>query len=88
VAFAPTALVVDFTLSVTPNTTAVQEAVAAELADFFAREAQPGVALPKSQYDQAISFAAGETDHTVTAPAGAITPSAGQLPTLGAVNFV
>ena len=87
VAFAPTPLVVNFTLSVTPNTSPVQTAVEAELADFFSRQAQPGSPLPKSQYDQAISFAAGETDHTVTAPAGAITPTPGQLPTLGTVTF-
>jgi uncharacterized phage protein gp47/JayE len=85
---APQILTVDFQIQLTPSTAAVQAAVAAELADLFTREGAPSAAILKSHYDQAISFAAGETDHDVVSPAGDIDPGAGFLPVLGEITWL
>jgi uncharacterized phage protein gp47/JayE len=87
-ALAPQILTVDFQIQLTPSTAAVQAAVQAELADLFAREAAPSVEILKSHYDQAISFAAGESDHVTVSPAGNIVPGAGFLPVLGAITWL
>ena len=87
VAFAPTPYVVNYTITITPDNAGTEAAVEAELADFFTREAVPGGVLLASQYNQAISFASGLTDFTVTAPAGNVTPAAGEIPMLGTVDF-
>lgn len=85
--FAPAAYAVDFSLSVTPDTSAVRTAVEAELKDLFAREAEPEVTIYKTHYDEAISSADGETDHSVTTPAGNIDPPAGTIPMLGTITW-
>ena len=87
-AFACTLLPVAFTIALQPAGNAtVQAAVQAELADLFARSAEPETTLLQSQYELAVGLAAGVTDFTVTAPAGDIVPGAGQLPTLGAITW-
>jgi uncharacterized phage protein gp47/JayE len=58
----------DFEIALTPNTTAVQAAVEAELVDLFRREATPGGLIAISRVREAISLAAGETDHTLVSP--------------------
>ena len=87
IVFAPRAVQVDITLHVTPDTTAVREAVAAELRDLFTREAEPGVTLLRSHIDEAVSITAGEEDHLLIAPAFNIVPEEGELPVLRSVNF-
>ena len=82
-----TANTVNFTLAVLPNTVAVQDAVEAELADFFTREAEPGVTLDLSRINEAISSAAGETSHVLAIPAADVTSTATQIPILGTVTF-
>jgi uncharacterized phage protein gp47/JayE len=82
-----TANTVNFTLSVLPNTVAVQDAVEAELADFFTREAEPGGTLDLSRINEAISSAAGETSHVLASPAADVTSTSTQMPILGTVTF-
>ena len=84
---APTPLVVPVTLSVTPDTPAIRAAVAAELVDVFRREATPGVTLRISHLREAVSLAAGEEDHVITAPAGDVVATAGQMPVLGTITW-
>jgi len=87
--YAPTAspIAVTFT-SLTPNTAAVQAAIEAELEALFLRAADPiGSTIPLSQINEAISIATGETDHVISAQAADITPSVGQLPTVGTSTF-
>ena len=88
-AFAPTPLAINFVIQLSPNTVTVQNEVSDELADFFLRTSVVGSSpvLLKSQYDQAISLAEGETDHVVTTPAGNIYPGAGQLAVLGTITW-
>lgn len=96
---APTQTTYDIDITLTPNTTAVQNAVLAELADLILREAEPNGAanaanngtLLLSHVQEAVSRAAGETDHEITAiqsttPADQ-TPSNGEMFILGTVNF-
>lgn len=83
-----TALTVNVTLgALTPNTSAVQDAVEAELVDLFGREAEPGATIELSQIDAAISEAAGETSHIMTVPAAAVSPTITQIPILGSISF-
>ena len=87
-AFAPVALPVDYELPVTPATTAVRTAVEAEIADLFRREAEPGGTLLISHQREAISLAAGETDHTLTTPTADTAAGTGVLPVVGAFSWV
>jgi uncharacterized phage protein gp47/JayE len=87
-AFAPTALSVDVEITgLSPDTTAVRAAVELELADLFRRAGDLGTVLPISKIWEAVSIAAGEQSHTITAPAGNVTPTAVQLPVLGTVSY-
>lgn len=84
---APTAKTWNFTLSVTPNTTAVKAAVEAELTDLFRTHGEPGVTLPLSRVRTAIGIASGLTDYTLTSPSADLTHSAGELPVLGTITW-
>lgn len=89
---APVAVAVDMTISLNPNTSAVQAAVSAELADLFRREAvvEDGAGsgtILISHIKEAISLATGETDHALVIPAANVTFSPGEIGTLGALTF-
>ena len=85
--FAPETLPVNIVLRVSPNSVAVREAVLGELGDLFAREAEPGVTLLLSHIREAVSIAAGESDHVLIEPVANIVPESGVIPVLGAVSF-
>lgn len=85
--FAPTPVELDLDISLTPNTTTVQAAVEAELADLIAREAVPGGTLLLSHVREAVSIAAGETDNVVTSPAADVAVDPGEITTLGTVTW-
>ncbi|XZG71735.1 baseplate J/gp47 family protein [Chitinibacteraceae bacterium HSL-7] len=87
-ALAPTALPVHFTLSVTPATAAVKAAVEAELRDLIRRDAAPGETLLISRVREAISRAAGESDHVLTAPAANMTTAAVEMCTFGSITWI
>ena len=98
---APTAVPLDITINnVEPMTQAVQDAIEAELQDLITREADVGGTiqdkdgndvtigtLPLSHIREAISTAAGETDHTLTAPTADVTVGDGEITTLGTLTF-
>lgn len=84
---APTAVALNFTIALVPNTLAVQAAVQAELADLIRREAQPGGTLLISHIREAISVAAGETNHVLTTPSADVTRSTGQITTMGTITW-
>lgn len=83
---APTAYPIDPEIQVTPDTPEVRAAVEAELLDFLRREAAPGVTIPLSRFEEAISRAQGEESHVLVSPA-AITPATGELPVLGTITW-
>lgn len=84
---APIAVPLDLTIHLTPNTSTVQAAVLAELADLLRREAEPGGTILISHIREAISLAAGETNHVLTAPVADVTHTTGQIATLGAITW-
>lgn len=84
---APTASPLNPDIRLTPDTQAVRDAVTAELADLLAREAQPGGTILRSHLDEAISIAAGETDHLLVSPAADVVEATGNMTTLGAPTW-
>lgn len=88
IVFAPTAKPLNPTiLGLAPSTDAVKAAVMAELKDLLRREAEPGAAILISHMREAISLAAGETDHALTSPAANFTTAAHEIATLGTLSW-
>lgn len=85
---APTALALDMTIELTPDTAEVREAVEAEVEDLLRRTAEPGSTVLLSQLNEAISIAEGETDHVLTVPAANVTHTANQIAVLGTITWV
>jgi len=86
--YAPTEVALVITAAIVPNTAAVKTAAEAEINDLILRVGDPSQAttLLLSQIDEAMSLAAGETDHTISlidggAPADVVY-AIGQLPKL------
>ncbi|KAB7624313.1 baseplate J/gp47 family protein [Alkalilimnicola sp. S0819] len=84
---APIAVPLNLTIKLSPNTTTVQQAAEAELADMLRREGQPGVTIKISHLREAISVAAGEADHDLTSHSADITHSTGEIPVLGTITW-
>lgn len=87
VVFAPAAVAMDVRVSLTPSTTAVRQAVQDALADLIDREAAPGATILLSHIREAISLAAGESDHVLIAPAANVAIPAGSIAVLGTVTW-
>lgn len=85
---APTAVPLALTIELTPDTTAVRNAVQAELADLLKREAAPGATILLSHIREVISLAAGETNHVLTVPSADVTHTSAQIATLGTITWV
>lgn len=84
---APVAVELDLTIQVNPNTSAVRDAITAELADMIRREAVPGGTILISHIREAVSIAAGEFDHVVVSPAANVTHTTGQIAVIGDITF-
>lgn len=96
-AFAPIADPMNLTISLNPNTAAVQAAVLASIKSLIAREAEPGGAhgadgtIYLSRLNEAISVAVGEFDHVIDqinggAPADVV-PATANIVTLGVITW-
>lgn len=85
---APTAVPLNFTIQLTPNTPPVKASVEAELADLIRREGEPGGTLLLSHLREAISIAAGETNHVLTVPNADVVHTVAQIPTMGVITWV
>ena len=85
---APTASALSFQIqNLMPMTQEVQDAVTAELRDLIRRESQPGGTILVSHIREAISTAAGETDHVLISPVANVTVNTTQITTMGDVTF-
>lgn len=84
---APIAVPLDFDITLVPNTAATRAAVEAELADVLRREAEPGGTILISHLREAISVAAGETNHILNSPSADVTFTTGQIATLGTFTW-
>lgn len=85
---APTAVALAFTIQLTPATQTVKDAVAIELADLIRREAEPGGTLLLSHIREAISLAAGETNHVLSVPNADVVRATGEITTMGVITWV
>jgi uncharacterized phage protein gp47/JayE len=94
VAVAPVARVVDVTVSgLSEDTDEVRAAIEAGIAAMYIARCRPGLTgdpfvLPKSWISEVISGVSGEDRHTLVAPAGDITLTAGQFPVNGTFSYV
>lgn len=86
--YAPTDYPVNMTIELTPDTAQIRAAVTAELTDMFKRDAEPGGTILLSHVHEAISIAAGETDHVLTGMVANVTAPAGALPRLGVITWI
>lgn len=84
---APTPIELDLTIALTPNSSAVQAAVQAEIEDLLRRESEPGGTILISHLREAISIAAGETDHTLVSPVADVTHNTGEMAVMGVVTW-
>ncbi len=85
---APTAADLDVTIrNVMPDTQAVRDAIEDEIADLIRRESEPGGTILVSHIREAISVAAGETDHVLVSPAVDVVHTAAQIAVAGDVTF-
>jgi uncharacterized phage protein gp47/JayE len=84
---APTASPLDFNITLAPDTVEVRNAVQAELVDLVAREAEPGGTILWSHLNEAISIAAGETDHVLNSPAANVVEATGAITTMGVITW-
>lgn len=85
---APTIQAQDIQINALPNTAETHAAVEAELAALFSRDAEPEGSIFISRINEAISIAAGESDHTLISPTADPQATAGNILTLGTVTFV
>lgn len=86
---APVAVALNITIdNLASDTTAIRDAITAEIKDMLRRKAEPGGKIYLSWISEAISIVAGEKRHTLTAPVTDITYSAGQIPVLGTITYV
>jgi uncharacterized phage protein gp47/JayE len=79
----PVQVPVTYKLKLTPDTSAVRAAVETQLRDLHNREADLGQDLLISHIREAISSAAGETDHVLNAPTANVAADDSELLTFG-----
>ena len=84
---APVAVAMNPVINLSPNTAAVRAAVEAELADLLAREAEPGTTVLISHIREAVSIAAGESDHVLVAPTTDVEHATGAVGVLGTITW-
>lgn len=86
--FAPTAVPLNFSIDLTPDTPEVRAAVQASLEDLLMREAAPGATILLSHIREAVSIAAGETDNAVSVPSADVTHTSAQMATMGVITWL
>ena len=85
---APTPVPLDLTIAgITPDSATVRAEVEAEVADLIRRESEPGGTIRVSHIREAISGAAGETDHRLVSPTADVTHTSSQIAVPGAVTW-
>lgn len=84
---APVAVALDLSIQLLPSTQAIRDAVTAEIADLIRREAVPGGTILLSHLREAISLAAGETDHVLVAPVANVAHATGQIAVPGVITW-
>ncbi|QZA99301.1 baseplate J/gp47 family protein [Pseudomonas mandelii] len=84
---APIADPLNMNIKLSPNTTAVQNAVREELADLVDRDAAPGGTVLISRLREAVSLAAGESNNQIVSPTADVVHANGHMAILGTLTF-
>lgn len=84
---APVAVPLDLSIQLLPSTQAIRDAVEAEIADMIRREAVPGGTILLSHLREAISLAAGESDHVLVSPVANVAHATGQIAVPGVITW-
>lgn len=85
---APVEVPVAYSIHPVPDTTAIRAAIQAQLIDLHDREAGLGETLLLTHIAQAISGAAGETDHDLISPVADVPAGINQLLTFGGITWL
>ncbi|QXI55819.1 baseplate J/gp47 family protein [Pseudomonas alvandae] len=85
---APVEVPVAYSIHPVPDTTAIRAAIQAQLIDLHDREAGLGETLLLTHIAQAISGAAGETDHDLVSPVADVPAGINQLLTFGGITWL
>ncbi|MGZ9668062.1 baseplate J/gp47 family protein [Pseudomonas sp. GNP014] len=85
---APVEKPVLYSIHPVPDTSAVRAAITASLKDLHGREAGLGDKLLISHIREAISGAAGETDHSLTVPNANVSAATNELLTFGGITWL
>jgi uncharacterized phage protein gp47/JayE len=84
---APVAVPINYTIALTPDTTATRAAVTAKLQDLVLSEAEPGEPILLSHIRNAIGDADGVTNYVLTTPAADVTHAVGEMATHGTITW-
>lgn len=85
----------NFTIHLSPDTTATRTEITAELTDFFSNQTEPGktggsvsvlLSALRTVVGQSVQLSGG-TDYVMTAPSADIVPSNGHLPVMGTITW-
>ena len=74
-------------IKISPNTTAVLNAVRDEVADLIGRDSAPGAPILISRLHEAVSLAAGENNNQIVSPTADVAHATGHMATLGTLTF-
>lgn len=86
-AFAPEDTPINFTITLTPDTTEVRAAVSASLEDLIISEGEPDGTLLLSAFNTAIGTTQGVEDYEITSPVANVTMNTNQVPSLGTITW-
>lgn len=75
------------TVKISPNSSAVQAAVRAELSDLVVRDSKPGSPILLSRIREAVSLAAGEENNQVVTPTADVPHATGHMAIMGTITF-
>lgn len=84
---APIAAPLNMSIQLLPSSQAIRDAVTAEIADLLRREAVPGGTILLTHLREAISIAAGETDHVLISPVANVTHATGLIAVPGVITW-
>lgn len=86
-AFAPVPLAINFSIRLTPDSTALRAAVSKNLAGLIADEGGSDSLILRTHIGNVISNTPGETDHLLTLPAADVPVAPNQVAVLGAITW-
>lgn len=84
----PTAVPIDFEITISPDTTAIRAAVEANLREMLIRVAEPGKTIPVSKIRESVSVATGEDDNVVSDPVADVTCDELEILTFGEITWL